>query len=225
MAAQNTEAIRDTSVVGPVEPISRLYLLLGRCFSYPEEGFSETMKDKRMEDEIKGLVRGLPFEMNFEGIPSPSLPQEEFESNYINSFDIAGARPLYESSYTAYREDLSSRDIYEDIFRFYEHFDIKLSKKEKDYPDHLVAELEFMAFLAKKEANALELGKDANPYRRAQLDFLERHLNKWVHKLDERIQKRIKVPFYKGASTFMVEFLRKHLLYLREVLTKSLNPF
>lgn len=213
MAVQDTEAVRDTRVAGPVEPISRLYLLLGRCFSYPEEVFSETMKDKRMEDEIKGMVKGLPFEMNFRGIPSTS--QDEIESEYINTFDLGGGRTLYESAYTGHRDDMCSRDIYEDLLRFYEHFDIKLTDKEKDYPDNLVVELEFMAFLAEKEADSKGRGKPSYPYCLAQRDFLERHLNKWVHKLDERIQKRGKEPFYMGASAFMSEFIRNHLLYLK----------
>jgi len=49
---------------------------------------------------------------------------------------------------------VSSRDITEELLRFYEHFQVKLSDKERDYPDHLVAELEFMAYLAKKEVEA-----------------------------------------------------------------------
>lgn len=194
-----------------IESISRVYFFLSQCFSYPEGEFYEVMKGVEVIEDLGTLMEGLPFKVNFKGIPSPSLPEEGFESLYISSFDIAEGRPLYESAYTAYRDDMCSRDIYEDLLRFYEHFDIKLDEKERDYPDNLVAELEFMAFLVKKEANALELGKDANPYRLAQLDFLERHLNKWVHKLDERIQKRIKEPFYKGAGAFMVEFLRDHL--------------
>lgn len=217
MAAQDTEAVRDTSVAGPVEPISMLYILLGRCFSYPEEGFSETMKDKRLEDEIKCLVKELPFEVNFRGIPFPSSQDEiaEIESEYVNTFDLGGGRPLYESAYTGHRDDMCARDIYEDILRFYEHFDIKLNEKKKDFPDNIAAELEFMAFLTKKEADAVEHGKNPAPYRLAQLDFLERHLNKWVHKLDEQIQKRCKEPFYKGASAFMAGFIRNHLLYLK----------
>ncbi len=205
------------------QSIPQTYLFLSKCFSYPEEGFSETMRDKRMEEEIKDLVEGLPFEVNFRGIPFPSSQDEiaDIESEYINTFDLGGGKTLYESAYTGHRDDMCSRDIYEDLLRFYEHFDIKLSDKEKDYPDNLVVELEFMAFLAKKEADALEFGKDANPYRLAQRDFLERHLNKWVDKLNERIQKRGKEPFYMGASAFMVEFLRNHQLHLREAVNPS----
>jgi len=201
-----------------VETVSQIYLFLGKCFSYPDEEFYALMKDERTGEQLKGMVGGLPFDVNFKSIPSPSLPQEEFESQYINSFDLgfgpALPCPLYESAYG--EEDTSSRDITEDLLRFYDYFHVKLSDQEKDYPDHLVVELEFIAFLAKKEADALEQGKDPAPYRRAQLDFLERHLDKWVCKLDERIQKRIKEPFYRGASSCLGEFLSNHLSYVRK---------
>ena len=114
---------------------------------------------------------------------------------------------------------MSSTEITEELLRFYEHFQVKLSDKERDYPDHLVVELEFVAYLAKKEADAGKRGNDPAPYRRAQVDFLERHLDKWVPKLDEKIQKRIKQPFYQGASSFLREFLSNHLSYLRENLS------
>lgn len=196
--------------------ISQIYLFLARCFTYPAKEFYEAMKGIETAEELNYLVEGLPFDMNFKGVPSPSLSQDDFENEYVNTFDINPSRPLYETGYS--REDMCSRDVYEDLLRFYEHFDIKLSEKEKDFPDHIAAELEFMAFLAKKETDALERGKDANPYRRAQLDFLERHLDKWVYKLDEKIQKKVREPFYKGASAFIVEFLDSHILYLRKIL-------
>lgn len=198
--------------------ISQAYLFLARCFSYPTKEFYEAMKGIEMVEELNYLVEGLPFDVDFKGIPSPSLNQEEFENLYVNIFDMNPGRPLYESAYT--REDMCSRDIYEDILRFYEHFDIKLNDKEKDFPDHLAAELEFMAFLTKKEADALERGKDANSYQLAQMDFLERHLGKWVDKLDEKIQKKGKEPFYKGASAFMNGFIDSHLLHLKKVLKR-----
>jgi DMSO reductase family type II enzyme chaperone len=195
--------------------VSQMYLFFARCFSYPEREFYEVIKGNEAQKELDAIVKGLPFEMNFKGIPSPSLPREEFECEYVNALDMTGGRTLYESAYTSYRDDMCSRDIYEDILRFYEHFNVKLNEREKDYPDHLTAELEFMSFLSKREADSKEKGKGAGSYHLAQLDFLDRHLNKWVHKLDEKIQKKIKEPFYKDASAFMLEFLRNHFSYLK----------
>jgi DMSO reductase family type II enzyme chaperone len=207
--------------------VSQIYLFLGKCFSYPKEEFYTLVEEERTGEELRVLVKGLPFDVNFRGIPSPSLPQEEFESEYLSSFDLALAGPslpcpLYESAYR--EEETSSRDITEELLRFYDHFNVKLSDKEKDYPDHLAVELEFMGFLAKKEADAVEQGRDPAAYRRAQLDFLERHLDRWVHRLAERVQERVREPFYRGVSSFLGEFLMCHLLYLREKAAAQESP-
>lgn len=195
-----------------VESIAGLYLFLGRCFSYPTEDLYKTVSRTEVADELGSLIAGLPFEIDFKGIP-PSLPQDEFESEYINNFDITPSCPLYESSYT--RGDMAGRDIYEDILRFYEHFEIKLNEREKDYPDHLVAELEFMAFLSKKEADARERGIDSDPYRLAQIDFLERHLRKWVPLLCEKVNVRVKEPFYQRTGELLRDFVDSHYLFLK----------
>lgn len=213
MGTQNTDT---TGSFGPIESISQVYRFLGRCFSYPEIKFCEIMRNEKTAEEIKGLVEGLPFEIDFKGIPSPSLPQAEFESRYINNFDITPPCPLYESSYP--REDMAGRDIYEDLLRFYEHFDIRLNEDEKDYPDHLVTELEFMAYLTQKEAYAEGVKNDSLPYQLAQMDFMERHLSIWIPELNKKIQERVKESFYKEASSFMIEFLKGHLGYLRSIL-------
>src|SRR3990170_5728932 len=197
--------------------LSQLYLFLGKCFSYPTQEFYQLTQDEGTGEQVRTMVEALPFDVNFKGIPTPSLPQEDFESEYISAFDLAFGPshpcPLHESDH---RDDVSSTDITEELLRFYEHFQVKLGDKERDYPDHLVVELEFMAYLAKKEGDALKRENDPAPYRFAQADFLERHLEKWVSRLDERIQKRIKEPFYRGASAFLREFLSNHLPYLRK---------
>src|SRR3989304_172679 len=146
--------IQNREIVGSGgHSISQIYLFLGRCFSYPKNEFYEAMKDIRVREEVWALLGGVPFKMKFNNcIPSPSLPQEEFETEYISTFDINPSRPLYETAYS--REDMCARDIYEDLLRFYDYFDIKLSEQEKDYPDHLTVELEVMAFLSKKEGDA-----------------------------------------------------------------------
>lgn len=211
------ETTRNIETAGPargIESISQLYLVMGRFFSYPDERLYGTLQDARIQEDMRALVEGLPFDVTFESIPSPSVPQDELESEYINSFDITPPCPLYEFHYRS--GELTRREILEELLCFYGHFEVKLSEMEKDYPDHLVVELEFMAFLAMKEADAGERGTDPNPYRRAQRDFLERHLGRWADRLDARIQKVTRERFYRGAGFLLREFVKGHLSHLRE---------
>ena len=159
-----------------IEPTKGIYLFLAKCFSYPEEGFCERLKGSAVQEDLRVLVDGLPFEVRFNGLPSPALSQDDLESGYITTFDLNPACPLYESEYRD--DDLAHRNLVEELFRFYEYFGVRLADKGKDYPDHLVAELEFMAFLAEREAGASGGEKDPSPYRLAQHAFFDKHLNK-----------------------------------------------
>ena len=199
-----------TSEIGSaqVAPVGGVYLFLARCFSYPQVEFM-----RAMQEHLRALVVGLPFDVNFPEVPSPTLSQGELESEYIDAFDLNPSCPLYESEYGS--GGRTDRDIVQELLRFYGHFGVKLNEKEKDYPDHLVAELEFMAFLAGKEADSSERGKDPSPYRLAQRDFLERHLGVWVGEFDEKVQKNVRDPFYRAASTLLAELVTGHLSHLR----------
>src|SRR3990167_2666149 len=99
--------------------ISQICLFLGRCFSYPTKEFFDKMRGAGAPGELGALADGLPFEVEFKGIPSPSLPQDEFESEYINTFEIGlgptNPCPLYETAYS--RGDMNTRNVYEEIGR------------------------------------------------------------------------------------------------------------
>lgn len=193
----------------------QVYILLAKMFSFPDESL-RIMIYGDMQEILQDTIAKLPFSAKSgSAIPIPSHPSEELESYYIATFDtrMGGTGcSLYEGML---RKEEGREGIMMELLRFYEHFDIKLNDKERDFPDHLVTELEFMAFLSQKENDALERGKDANPYRNAQRDFLERHLNKLVQPLNEKIRQNLEEPFYKETSLFMAAFVANHLSYLK----------
>ncbi len=72
------------------------------------------------------------------------------------------------------------------VAAFYRHFGLKAATQDEGYndePDHLASMAEFMAVLSHLEARALRQGRDAGPYRRAQRDFLRRHLIGLLHRV------------------------------------------
>jgi DMSO reductase family type II enzyme chaperone len=196
-----------------VEEISKVYRVLGWCFSYPESELYESLTQEDLGEEIKELVNRLPFQMAihpFRVVRS----QEELETLYTTCFDMPLCPIPFQE--TIFRKgEVSREDVQEGVVRFYEHFGLELKSDERDFPDHLVAELEFMAFLSAKEANALAHQKDATPYRLAQRDFLARHLCKWFRRMNQKIQNLIDEPYYKNLGNFTKEFLDAHLIYLR----------
>ncbi len=113
--------------------------------------------------------------------------------------------PLYSGHYTADR-----LRAMEELVRFYNFFGLRLAPGLM--PDHLVVELEFMHYLAFKEAEA---GGDAASFRRAQRDFLERHLTNWLPRLSATLKAERPVPFYRSLVGLTNRFLaadRAHLI-------------
>lgn len=82
---------------------------------------------------------------------------------------------LREASYT--EEDHSA--LFEELSRFYGFFG--LGRRERsELPDHISVELEFMHFLTHLEAEQAEDEAERESLRRAQADFLTRHLSRLV---------------------------------------------
>ncbi|MEE9284720.1 MAG: molecular chaperone TorD family protein [Dehalococcoidia bacterium] len=126
-------------------------------------------------------------------------------------FDVGPGRPpcpLYEGSHRRGRQE-----IMEELVRFYEHFGLR--HQEGDLPDHLCAELEFMHYLAFKQAAALRAGTDSEPYKLAQRDFLSRHLNRWLPRLRSRLEQLDPPPFYLSLARLAEETCRLDLQFLK----------
>ncbi|TSA41040.1 MAG: protein ClrD [Betaproteobacteria bacterium] len=141
---------------------ARQYLTLAQLFSFPRPEVWQPL-------ERDGVI--------------PARSQDEREADYLATFELGGkqsAVPLYEG---LCRPVDGREGILEDVMRFHEFFGVRLQITNRDYPDHLVTELEFMAFLCQQEA----AGKDVDSFRRASRDFLRRHLLAWVPGFAERL--------------------------------------
>lgn len=69
--------------------------------------------------------------------------------------------------------------LFEELMRFYELFGLKRGEKA-EMPDHLSVELEFMHFLTHLESQVEDQPEDLASVRRAQHDFLTRHVARLV---------------------------------------------
>jgi len=204
--------------------LSQAYIFLGRAFSFPDSFLQEIVKKGEGQNLAAAITAELPFEVDLGVIPYPSQSWGDMESLYITAFDVGTQGmppcPLYEG---LIRKDEAREGIIMELLRFYHYFDVKLSEKERDFPDHLVTELEFMAYLVQKEVRAIENGREPEPYRLAQLDFLERHLGRWVPLLDERLQNVVKEPFYQRLITILRSFIEAHTVYLKGLSIRKSN--
>ena len=191
---------------------SSLYGWLAAAFSFPSPELTEAFASGNFRDELQAVAAALPFALPTEDSLSDSgLSHEEMEQQYIRLFEVGPGRPpcpLYEGSHRRGRPE-----IMEDLVRFYEHFGLR--HQVGDLPDHLCAELEFMHYLAFKQAAALQAGTDSEPYRLAQRDFLSRRLNRWLPLLLARLEQLDPPPLYLSLARLAAEACRRDAGWLK----------
>lgn len=191
---------------------SYVYRLLADAFSFPAEPLAEALSSGDWSDQISALAEHLPYELSCPLLPEHEVAPAILQQDYVTTFEVGVGRPfcpLYEGSHRSGRMKLM-----EDIVRFYEHFGLK--PQPGDQPDHLCAEFEFMHYLAFKEAVALAHSDPVTDVRLAQLDFLQRHLCKWLPRLRARLQSGEEpARFYMYALDVATEFCRSDLAWLK----------
>jgi len=142
------------------------YLGMAQLFSYPNP---ETWK--RLAEH---------------GVVDPALGQEAMEAEYLAAFEVGRDSPPVPLFEGMHRGGTGRDGVSEDLLRFYEFFDAKLCEADREYPDHLVTELEFLAWLCMQEHRAA--GGDAESFRRAARDFLTRHLAAWLPEFRRKLE-------------------------------------
>jgi nitrate reductase assembly molybdenum cofactor insertion protein NarJ len=108
----------------------------------------------------------------------------------------------------------------EEVVRFYNHFGLTLSESPRELPDHVTTELEFLHFLAFREAQAIEQGAEPDPFRRAQRDFIARHLGRWIPKLRAKLEGANAMPFFPELVGRLERLLENEL----ERLVRMMGP-
>ena len=193
---------------------SYIYRMLATAFSYPTDGFCEELASGEWPRRLFALAQHLPFELSTatETLPGEPASEKLLQESYVSIFEVGTGRPycpLYEGSHRSGRMKLM-----EDLVRFYEYFG--LITQPGDHPDHLSAELEFMHYMAFKEAAALAHSDPVPDVQLAQRDFLDRHLCKWLPRVRERLLSARELPaFYLFAASFTEEFCRRDLAWLK----------
>jgi DMSO reductase family type II enzyme chaperone len=191
---------------------SAIYRQLADSFSYPTDELAARLVSGEWSRLLSSLTPHLPFDLPAAAEPrSAGGTPHALQQGYVSIFEVGTGRPycpLYEGSHRSGRMKLM-----EELVRFYEHFGLKT--QSGDHPDHICAELEFMHYLAFKEAAAHAHAEPAPDVRRAQHDFLERHLCRWLPRVHSRLQSaRDLPPFYLFAAGLADEFCRRDLAWL-----------
>ena len=150
------------------DTLAGAYLAMAQLFSYPNP---ETWQ--RLAEH---------------GVVDPALSREDMEAEYLAAFEVGRDSPPVPLFEGMHRGGTGRDGVSEDLLRFYEFFDAKLCEADREYPDHLVTELEFLAWLCMQEQTAEQKGGDAESFRRAARDFLTRHLAAWLPEFRRKLE-------------------------------------
>lgn len=173
---------------------SRAYRLLAEPFRYPTVAFFERLRDGAYAAELREALAELAHarlsEAEWQALADglsralAGCAFEDYESLYITTFDAGAPQPPCPPYEGSYRDGVPKAKVLLHLAGFYKHFGLRMSTEEgkRELPDHIAAELEFMHFLAFKEAQAREVDDGAllQGYVLAQRDFLSRHLCRWM---------------------------------------------
>lgn len=122
---------------------------------------------------------------------------------------VRGPVPAYE---TEYGEDTLFQKPQEmsDIAGFLKAFGLALDPRRHERIDHIACELEFLAFLSRKEAHALETGDTGmlEATRRAVRLFLRDHLGRFAPSFARRASAADPSGFYGRLALLCLDFVR-----------------
>lgn len=194
----------------------RVYALLADAFAFPDAAAAKHFASGEWLDALTGAFTFLPFACELGEAQRALLARppgrKALEHDYIHLFEVGAGSPycpLYEGAHRGGR-----MKIMEELVRFLEHFGLKPASG--DQPDHLCAELQFMHYLAFKQAALPEPGPESRSLDIAQRDFLYRHLTKWVPRLVARLaDAREPSAFYSALASLASDFCSTDLAWLK----------
>jgi len=121
---------------------------------------------------------------------------------------IKGEGLPYETSFDKSRPFGKSHDL-ADIAGFYRAFELK---PNKEFPDYIVCELEFMSLLCLKEsvAEADSKFEQAEICMDAQRKFINEHLGRWLINFNKHIDKCARLQVYPALIYLIRQFVVFH---------------
>lgn len=117
--------------------------------------------------------------------------------------------PPYESVQTGGANAMLNGEAAVRVRRFLEANGLVLKETCHELPDHLSVELEVMAALLEREADALDRCglTEAERWAEQQRLFLQRHLGAWTADFGRRIARRAESAFYRELGRLLTDYI------------------
>ncbi|MBV1919309.1 MAG: molecular chaperone TorD family protein [Pseudomonadales bacterium] len=195
----------------------RFYQEIASLFGSPTPEVSERLAKGTFVDELIELGFLQPCASIFVDeleeatcLVDFQTPQEDIFTLYTTSFEVPN--PPVSLSENGHRFEAISK-LFEELYRVYEYFGLNFEQGTiKERPDVLTVELDFMQYLIYLESHQQD---DVAPLRKAQRDFLDRHLSHFVDSLVNKL-KGINLSPYQELGLLLKAFVSAEKRYLSE---------
>ncbi len=191
-----------------------IYRLFSVAFLSPEEALLARVKEGLAELKgslpllFEGEENGLKEAVTALGADGVTLEALQTEYRQIFGHTLSRECPPYETEYGSAHLFQQAHRL-GDIAGFYRAFGLEVSEGAKERLDHIAVELEFMGFLAFKEAYAFTHhgGEKATLCREAERRFLTEHLGHWAPLFAKLVGRKAPEGFYRALASLLETFL------------------
>jgi DMSO reductase family type II enzyme chaperone len=191
------------------------YRLLAACYCLPGPEFVEEGLVNSLSSVLEiACPAAVPFAKDMaESLAASNVKKDllvDYSALFIGPFALRAAP--YGSVYLD-PEGLLMGNSTIDAVKTYRKSGVEMDKDQKDMPDHISVELEFMYYLLAKEmeAEAAADKENTDRYRQAREDFMRRHLGAWVLKFTDKMKEGAKTGFYRGLAECTSAFLKQEM--------------
>ncbi len=198
---------------------SAAYRLLSQAMMYPSEDVIATLREEDLPQaqaaaEILDETFSEPLAAFAKELQNATPDDLQREHGHIFTHLLSLDCPPCETVYTA-REIFEETAQLSDIAGFFRAFGMELADRER--PDHITVELEFMHLLTSKEALAhLHHGAEkARLCRVVQRKFVEEHLGRWGRQFAQQLAGRAPESLFAATALLLDAFLADEVAYLR----------
>jgi len=193
---------------------------MARALARPDKNFYEELNSGEFEARLRDTTAALPYSLHLQsrfvnpGLEGISFVDLDMEYTRLISFKTETGCFFYETEYTAIHEFMKTQQL-ADIAGFYRAFGLVVAENQQR-PDYIATELEFMHFLAFKEARSSYQGEKAKSELclDAQKKFLRDHLGRWLPAFRQGMETSSTVGFYRELTKLAESFVDLDASYL-----------
>jgi DMSO reductase family type II enzyme chaperone len=197
---------------------SALYQLLSQALSYPSQETLETLAEvdlpqaQRAANHLPAQIAPMLTALE-EHVQGTDVVQLQAEHRRVFTHILSPDCPPCETLYTAPHIFQETQEL-ADIRGFFRAFGLEPAERER--PDHITVELEFMHFVTYKEAYALlhHGSAKARLCREAQRKFMQDHLGRWAVPFARRLEEKAGGGYFGAVASLAETFISAEVAFL-----------